>query len=73
MPIGHNGRGKTTLLKCINLGLLAGSGVVRFEGKDTLTMSRKDIAKEVEVVAQNAVITFRSPCWTMGLMGQFPP
>jgi iron complex transport system ATP-binding protein len=70
--IGHNGCGKTTLLKCINLALHPGSGIVRIDGKDTLTMSRKDIAKEVGVVAQNTVITFPFTVLDMVLMGRFP-
>ena len=70
--IGHNGCGKTTLLKCINLALHPGSGVVRLDGKDTLTMSRKDIAREVGVVAQNTVITFPFTVLDMVLMGRFP-
>ncbi len=70
--IGHNGCGKTTLLKCINRALHPGSGIVKLDGKDTLSMSRKDIAKEVGVVAQNTVITFPFTVLDMVLMGRFP-
>ena len=70
--IGHNGCGKTTLLKCINLALHPGSGTVRIDGKDTLSMTRKDIAKEVGVVSQNTVITFPFTVLDMVLMGRFP-
>jgi iron complex transport system ATP-binding protein len=70
--IGHNGCGKTTMLKCINLALHPGAGIVKFDGKDTLSMSRKDIAKEVGVVAQNTVITFPFTVLDMVLMGRFP-
>jgi iron complex transport system ATP-binding protein len=70
--IGHNGCGKTTMLRCINRALIPNKGSVFLDGKDTVDMSRKEIASEIGVVAQSTVITFPFTVLDMVLMGRFP-
>ncbi len=50
--LGPNGVGKTTLLRCLNALLRPTNGAIIVEGRDLLTMSRMEIAREMAYVAQ---------------------
>lgn len=50
--LGPNGVGKTTLLKCINAVLRPQGGSVLVGGRDLLSLSRMEIAKDIAYVAQ---------------------
>lgn len=52
--LGNNGAGKTTLLKCIDRILQPGAGEVRVDGDNVLSLDRRELAKRVAYVAQNA-------------------
>ena len=50
--LGNNGAGKSTLLKCINGIMRPQQGTVLVQGKDVLSMHRKEMAKNLAYVAQ---------------------
>lgn len=70
--IGPNGSGKTTLLKIINGTLFPDSGQMLIEGRDTRLWSRKDLAKTVAIVPQEAALVFSFYAEEIVLMGRFP-
>ena len=51
--LGNNGVGKSTLLKCFNHILKPDSGEVLLDGKNLLTMSAREVAKQVAFVSQS--------------------
>ena len=51
--LGNNGVGKSTLLKCFNHILQPDSGQVLLDGKDLLTQSSREVAKQVAFVSQS--------------------
>jgi len=51
---GPNGSGKSTLLRCLNLNLLPQSGDVFYDGVKLRTLSRKEIARHIAVLQQDA-------------------
>ena len=51
--LGNNGVGKSTLLKCFNHILRPHQGQVLLDGKDLLSMSAREVAKQVAFVSQN--------------------
>jgi iron complex transport system ATP-binding protein len=53
--LGPNGAGKTTLLRAIS-GVAEHAGRVTLDGRDTATMSRRELATNVAVVAQKPVV-----------------
>jgi len=53
--LGPNGAGKSTLLRAV-AGLVEHGGRVLLDGRDTATMSRKELATRIGVVAQKPVI-----------------
>lgn len=67
--LGPNGCGKTTLLKCINRILHAGSGSIRIHGRDVSALSRNEIASLVAVVPQDLHVVFSFTVLEMVLMG----
>lgn len=70
--IGPNGSGKSTLLKCIYRVLKPCSGAV-YLGKDELySMSVKDSARQMAVVAQHNYYNFEFSVWEVVLMGRSP-
>ena len=50
--MGPNGSGKTTLLRCISDVLSPQIGTVLIDGKDIHKLSKKEIAKNMGVVAR---------------------
>jgi len=51
--IGPNGSGKTTLIKLISKINLPGKGNIYIKGKNILTMSNKELARDIAVVMQS--------------------
>ena len=51
--LGNNGVGKSTLLKCFNHILKPDSGEVLLDGKNLLTQSAREVAKQVAFVSQS--------------------
>ncbi len=51
--LGNNGVGKSTLLKCFNHILRPDAGQVLLDGKNLLTVSSREVAKQVAFVAQS--------------------
>ena len=51
--LGNNGAGKSTLLKCFNHILKPDSGQVLLDGKDLLTQSACEVARQVAFVSQS--------------------
>ena len=70
--VGPNGAGKTTLLKCMVRILDPSKGSVFVEGKDTLRMSRKELAKHLGYVPQNLPTRFSSTVFETVLSGRRP-
>ena len=56
--IGPNGSGKTTLLKCINRKLRPRYGTILIDTKNISNFSRKEIARNIDVVPQVSSISF---------------
>lgn len=84
--IGQNGCGKTTLLKCINRMLKPQSGSVMVEepaegimdpskgdmqSVDVSDMDRKELARCMSVVSQNAYISFPYTAFDAVMMGRY--
>ena len=55
--LGNNGVGKSTLLKCFNHILKPDSGEVLLQGKNLLTQTPREVAKQVAFVSQNVPST----------------
>lgn len=55
--LGNNGAGKSTLVKCINRILSPASGTIMLDGRNLLTLTRNEVAKELAYVAQNSEIS----------------
>ena len=55
--LGNNGVGKSTLLKCFNHILKPDSGEVLLHGKNLLTQTPREVAKQVAFVSQNVPST----------------
>lgn len=70
--IGPNGSGKTTLLRCINRVLKPKMGTIFLDKEDILELDRKEIAKTIGVVPQNATIHFPFTVFDIVLMGRTP-
>jgi len=59
--IGPNGSGKTTLLRCLNRTLSPRVGTVLIDGDDIRSLSRRDVARRIGAVPQEAVELFIDP------------
>ncbi|MBN1245953.1 ABC transporter ATP-binding protein [Candidatus Bathyarchaeota archaeon] len=70
--LGPNGSGKSTLLKCIDNLLSLNSGRVSFDGKDLVSMSRKDLATYAGFLPQLHVSTFPFSVAEVAVMGRSP-
>ncbi|MEG1483609.1 ABC transporter ATP-binding protein [Clostridium sp.] len=70
--IGPNGSGKSTLLKTIYRIYKPKSGVMYLNGKDLLSMSPKNVAKELGVLGQFNNISFNIKVKDIVLMGRTP-
>ena len=69
---GPNGSGKTTLLRVASGVLPAGAGAVRVRGRPTASFSRRELARELAVVPQDAHIAFPFRAGEVVLMGRSP-
>ena len=56
--IGPNGSGKSTLLKCVYRTLKPTSGAIFFDGAPIDTLSYRDSARKLSVVAQHNFYSF---------------
>lgn len=70
--IGPNGSGKSTLLKCIYRVLKQKTGCIYLDGKDVRTMSYRETARLVGVVAQHNSYDFDFLVSDIVLMGRSP-
>ncbi|MDR0523903.1 MAG: ABC transporter ATP-binding protein [Candidatus Methanoplasma sp.] len=69
--LGHNGCGKTTLLKCINAALSPCGGCVEVDGDPVGEMSKREIAKKMAVVMQTTSVTFPFTVYETVMMGRY--
>ena len=67
--IGPNGSGKSTLLKCIYRILKPDAGAVYLDGEELHSMSVKDSARKMAVVAQHNYYNFDFTVREVVLMG----
>jgi iron complex transport system ATP-binding protein len=70
--IGPNGSGKTTLVRLLSGVLAPAAGEVWLEGRPLATYGRREIARRVAVVAQDAPLTFAFSALEVVLMGRAP-
>ena len=70
--IGPNGSGKSTLLKCIYRTLKPDSGAVLLDGESLLSMSYRQSAKSIAVLAQHNYYNFEFSVRDVVLMGRSP-
>jgi iron complex transport system ATP-binding protein len=69
--LGANGAGKSTLLKIVTGLLRPQSGEVYLDGKSLHTLSRRDIARRIGYVAQEASVRFPLTALEFVLQGRF--
>jgi len=69
--LGANGAGKTTLIRAVNGTLPIASGEIFIEGKTLASMSRREIARRVAVVAQENETRFPVTVLEFVLAGRF--
>lgn len=70
--VGRNGAGKTTLLRVASRVLTPDGGSVRIAGRPAETLSRRALARELAVVAQEHAIPFAFSVLELALMGRSP-
>ena len=70
--IGPNSSGKSTLLKCIYRTLKPDSGAVLLDGERLLSMSYRQSAKSIAVLAQHNYYNFEFSVRDVVLMGRSP-
>ncbi|MDR0585197.1 MAG: ABC transporter ATP-binding protein [Treponema sp.] len=68
--LGPNGCGKSTLLKSI-ARIIEYRGEVTLEGRNLSSFSRKDMAKKIALLAQNAQIYFPYTIWEAVSLGRY--
>ncbi|MGL4848904.1 MAG: ABC transporter ATP-binding protein [Clostridium sp.] len=69
--IGPNGCGKSTILKAI-AGIIEYKGIVNIENIDRKNLKRKDLAKKVALMSQNAEIFFEYTVYEAVALGRYP-
>jgi iron complex transport system ATP-binding protein len=69
---GCNGAGKTTLLRVASRVLRPSAGCVRVGGRDTASLSRRELARELAVVPQDVQVAFPFRAGEVVLMGRSP-
>ncbi len=69
--VGGNGAGKTTILKSLNGSLPAAKGEILLNGRDLRSFSRREIAREIAVVAQETETKFPVSVLEFVLSGRF--
>lgn len=70
--IGPNGSGKTTLLRHISAWLKPKKNSVIINGKDVLSFSDKELARQMALVAQSSRVEFEFTAMDVVLMGRSP-
>ncbi|MCB5280130.1 MAG: ABC transporter ATP-binding protein, partial [Candidatus Cloacimonetes bacterium] len=71
--LGPNGSGKTTLIRCMNGILTPQQGSIILDAEEVSKMSRKEIAKNLGYVPQNASSERNGPTvFEVVLMGRRP-
>jgi len=70
--VGRNGAGKTTLLRVASRVLRPETGEVRLRGRPVAGLSRRELAREVAVVAQDTALPFAFTVAELVLMGRAP-
>lgn len=70
--IGPNGSGKSTLLKCIYRALKQDKGCVMLDDRELSSMSYKESARKMAVVAQHNYYNFDFSVREVALMGRSP-
>jgi iron complex transport system ATP-binding protein len=69
--LGPNGAGKTTLLRALNGTVPIGAGEILFEGTPIRDLSRREIARNIAVVAQENETKFPVTVMEFVLAGRF--
>ena len=69
--LGANGAGKTTLIRSLNGTLPVASGAIQLNGKDLSALSRREIAGQIAVVAQENETRFPVSVLEFVLSGRF--
>lgn len=70
--IGPNGSGKTTLLRNISTWYRPNTDTVLLDGKDVLSLSGRELSREMAFVTQNTNIEFEFTAMDIVLMGRSP-
>lgn len=70
--IGPNGSGKSTFLKCLYRVLEPSGGKIYFDGFELSSLSHRDRALKMAVVAQHSTVNFDFSVLEMVLMGRSP-
>lgn len=70
--IGPNGSGKSTFLKCLYRILQPNHGKIFFDGTEMRSLSHRDTALKMAVVAQHSTVNFDFSVLEMVLMGRSP-
>lgn len=69
--LGVNGAGKTTLIRALNRSIDLASGSISLDGRPLTSLSRREIAREVAVVAQENETSFPVTVLEFVLSGRF--
>lgn len=69
--LGANGAGKTTLIRALNGTLLVSAGEIALDGRSLASISRREIARNIAVVAQENETRFPVTVLEFVLSGRF--